>query len=335
MPGKVLKGKGKGTNKDTSREVPPLSEKSKQIIAIVVSDLHLSEKPPVFRSTALDWMGVQEGYMGVLRYLQIQHGGVPILIAGDVFDKWNSSPLLIGKAIGWLQRMNVYSIPGNHDLPGHSYQQLPRSAYWCLHEAGVIKNLEPGGTHEIGQMLVHPFPPGFEVTPPNKGNDLCLHVALIHDYIWTERTGYEGAAESKRLAGWSQKLRGYNVALFGDNHKSVLATTKYGTEVFNAGTFMRRKSDEKELRVCVGLLHSDGQIERYYLDTSADKFLDPGEEIKGLESLNVDMSYFVQELESLHAEKMDYVKAVLRYMQKFKTPSEIRTLVCRALGVSK
>ena len=36
---------------------------------------------------------------------------------------------------------SCYAIPGQHDLPNHSYTDIQRSAYWVLVEAGIIKKI--------------------------------------------------------------------------------------------------------------------------------------------------------------------------------------------------
>ena len=190
---------------------------SKQVIALCVADLHLSEKPPVARSVEQNWLGVQEGYINQLRELQTYHIA-PIFIAGDLFDTWHSSAHLITHVIRWLWGMEIYAIPGNHETPHHSYIQMEKSAYYTLVEAGVIKTLTPGGSQSVGPMTVYPYPYGFEIQPPDKDTGLSLKVALIHNFIWTKTTGHPMATEETRFAAWAKKLEGYDIAIFGDNH---------------------------------------------------------------------------------------------------------------------
>ena len=318
-----------------------MSEKS--VIAIVSGDWHLSESPPVVRSVEPDWLAVQAGYLKQLKTLQQDLRGVPILVAGDLFDRWNSLAHLINHALSWLKGMKVYAIPGNHDLPNHNHDQLRRSAYWTLVEAGVIIDMQPSLSYNAGLFTCWPFPHGFKVTPPNRGSDVAIHVALIHDYIWTKDTGHAEAPEDKRLGAWLRRLQGYDVAVFGDNHKSILKVSReklapyHPITVFNCGSLMRRTTDERDYKPCVGLLHADGTIKRHHLDTSKDRFIDLDDSVtKQLEKgLEIDLAGLTEELSRLHMEKLDFAKLVLRLCEKHKVPAEVRTVILRCLGATK
>jgi hypothetical protein len=182
-----------------------------------VSDLHFSELPPIARACEEDWMAVQEGYVNQLRLLWISSGCPPIFMAGDIFQKWNSSAYLISNVINWFRQMNIFSIPGNHDTPEHNYEQLKRSAYWTLVEAGSVCHIEVG--HTVGEEILQVTAwPGGSVGPPQKPNSLCTQVALVHDYIWTKKTGYVGAPEENKLENYKKRLTDYDIAVFGDGH---------------------------------------------------------------------------------------------------------------------
>lgn len=306
------------------------------VCGIFCSDLHFSEKPPVARSAEANWMNVQQGYVQQLRALQLAHNA-PIFIAGDVFEKWNSSAHLIGNVINWFFGMDVYSIPGNHDIPNHNYLDLARSAYWVLVEAGLFKHLTPKLSATIGSMIVTGFPYGFEpcsidsaATPPT-----CLSVALVHGYIWTSNTGHKDAAESHKVSQWRNKLGGYDAAFFGDNHKDFIL--QMGTpSIMNCGGFMRLHTDERDRKPCVGLLRTNGKIERHLLDVSLDKFLNIEEASAGLDaSLEIDLVEFVDELANLHTEKLNYAKAVKAWLDKTTVPENVRTITLRCIGVNK
>ncbi len=109
----------------------------KQVLGIFVSDIHFSEVAPVARSCEPDWLLAQKRYVDQLRSFQKKHNA-PIFIAGDVFDKWNSSAHLINHILVWIAGLDIYAIPGNHDCPHHNYKQLGRSSYWTLVEANKL-----------------------------------------------------------------------------------------------------------------------------------------------------------------------------------------------------
>lgn len=299
--------------------------------AIVCADIHWSSSPPPCRAAEKDWLAAQETYWGQLRDLQNDLSGVPILIAGDLFDKWNSPIHLVNCVLRWTQGMRLYAIPGNHDEPNHRYQDLSYSAYWNLVEAGRLVNLTPGGTHSLGCLNIHPYPCGFEVLPPNETNSLMIQVAIIHDYIWSAKTGHKGASPKQRCGEWAKKLKGYDVAVFGDNHSGALLRYE-GLSILNCGTFMRRTADEENYHPRVGIIYSDGSVQQHMLDTSKDKFVRMAVPVRELESsLRLSLTGLAEELDSLHAEKLEYASFVRQWLKSSSVPSEVQNIILSAL----
>lgn len=316
-----------------------------------ISDLQLWDKAPVARLAEDSWLRTQEYYFDQVRAVLRKHG-CPLLIAGDIFDRWHASPQLISHAIEWFRGMEVWAIPGNHDMPNHSYTELERSAYWTLVEAGVIHNLFPSGDPAIAEdgpgaasvgagMMVTPFPYGFDVRPPTNTHSLCINVALIHSYIWTKSTGYEGAPEEATWGSWVSKLKGYDVAIFGDNHKGFITKGKrdhFDTAwpwIGNCGTFIRRHSDERDYKPGIILIHADGNLTRHLLVTDKDRFTSMEETVQGVQSsLSVDLTDFMEELSAAErSERLDFTKAVLHYINHHDSvDQETKTLLLRAIG---
>jgi hypothetical protein len=314
---------------------------SKQVLGIVACDLQLCEKPPLARSVEEDWLAVEEYYVGELVKLE-QVYSAPVLLGGDVFEHWNAPARLISEVIRWLKGASVYGIPGNHDLPEHSYHQLHRSAYWTLVEAGVLTHLAPDEVHSVGAMQITAFPYGFPLKPPlYKGkasprHDLCLQVALCHAYVWGKSTGRPGAPEDNSYATRYKQLRGYDVAVFGDNHKPFLVEQPdkgKGPTVCNVGTFMRRHADERGTKPSVALLYEDGSVGRHYFDTTSDRFLDLPEALGNLEStFQVDMTGFAREIGGLEGERLSFVKYVLDTIEREKPPESVKALLLQFIG---
>lgn len=290
----------------------------KKVIAVLCSDLHLSDNPPPMRvSEKVSWHEQMEFYLRQLRALSDKHGAV-VLCAGDVFDYWKASPSLISFAIKNLP--HLYAIPGQHDLPLHNYNDIKKSAYWTLVEAGKITNLTPNKTHTLRNgvaLHVTPFPWGFDVKRKQERQE-GINVAMVHAYCWKKGCEYTGAHKKQNQKTWLRRLRGYDVALFGDNHKGFLVKHPKIT-ILNNGGFMRRKTDEIEYTPSVGLLYSDGSVVRHYLDTppEIDSFtLDHKKEDKAQAS--VDVSGFIEELNILKGREFNFVEACELYAEKTK-----------------
>jgi hypothetical protein len=293
-------------------------------VAVVYTDPHFSHKPPISRSVEGSWYGVMEHYITKLSDIAAFHNA-PILCCGDLFDYWKSPPELINFLLRTLPVQ--YAIPGNHDLPLHNYEDIHKSGYWTLVEAGRIKNIAPGQPWCIDNLILYGFPCGFPVKPciapaPFDG----LIVALVHDFIWTATTGYEGANEGNRLQSWLPKLEGYDAAFFGDNHAGFLANQSLECKIMNVGAFLRRTSKEKDYQPSVGLLYGSGKIERHFLDTEADKFLE-SKEILSLPNKGADLAALVEELGDLANQAIDFTTALQHFMETRKVGDGARQII--------
>jgi len=325
--------------------------KDEKVLAIFLADIHLSLKPPVWRSAEPDWMEAQKLVLSEVCGLQ-KLFECPVFCAGDIFDRnrknadgWNAPAELINFAIRVLPD-NIYAIPGQHDLPNHQYDDIERSAYWTLVKANKIKDIHPGGITIVNQHLVlSAFPPGFGVKLFEKEkwkhgchNVLSMNdiiVAVVHDYIWIPGYSYPNAPDEKRIKMYKNdygKQYGYDVIVYGDNHKGF--SKKVGeTTIFNCGTLMRRKSDEIDYQPQVGLLLESGEVIPHYLDTSQDKYITAAEAIV---KETLEMSEFMDELEKLGKTALDFVDAMKEYMHRAgRMSSEAKQIILNAMEKTK
>lgn len=304
----------------------------KDAVALLTADWHLSLRPPVARSAEPDWLEAQGRPLKQLNRLA-NHAlpwPVPLLMAGDLFDRYNPPPELVNWTIQTMP--TVYAVPGQHDLQHHSYRDIRKSAYWTLKEAGKVIHLEPGQPVEIlGKvpLRVHGFPWGFKPAPPEKASGLALEVAVVHRYLWVDGKGHPGAAPNRHLNTLRKRLRGYDAAVFGDNH--VPFSARVGTcRAFNCGGLQRRRSDEVDHRPSVGVLTADGKIKRHYLDVSKDLFLDEPDLEKTKEYL-LNAHGFIQELSALNDAVLDFREAIRHALDREQVPEGVRKWVLTSM----
>ena len=316
-----------------SREVPKkrtAMKKPSSVLAILCSDIHLSLQPPIARSAELNWWDVQLGYLEQLGDLAAAHTA-PIICAGDLFDKWNSPPELINFAMNHLPFM--YTIPGQHDIPHHNYNELHKSAYWTLVEAGRIKHLEPGMPIEINGFFATGFPWGYTPSAVHtswKSNSLNL--AVVHSYIWTSKHCFPGAPPpSQHLAKFKKMLKGFDAACFGDNHSGFLAG-KNKPYVINCGGFLRRKIDEMSYKPSVGLFHKDGTITRHFLDVSQDKFIDAPYSERGSVETAIDLAPLLEELAKVSDAVVSFKEAVQLFLGSNDVEKPVKDIIHKALS---
>lgn len=306
-------------------------------VAILLADIHLSHKPPLARSVE-NWYEKQASYLNQVKTLSkndsdYTNNYLPILCSGDVFDDgWRMGkcpPELINFAIKNLPKM--YAIPGQHDLPHHNYTDIKKSAYWTMVECGLIVNVEPSCSINLHNGInLHGFPWNFPILPNEKKTGLNIEVALIHSYIWKKGYGYTGASEYHRVKAYTEKLEGYDVAVFGDNHIPFEYKLSNQCLVYNCGGFMRRKQDEIHHKPSVGILYNDCTIERHYLDVEEDKFLD-FEKLSKNKIGDQKILDFLANIVSLQENVISYEEAINRYLDTQNVSNKIRNIILAAL----
>ena len=277
-------------------------------LAVCTADWHLCLKPPVARSTEPDWLKTQRGYLDQVFSLARKYD-VPVLHAGDVLDRWNSPPELINFCLEVMEE--VWAVPGNHELPNHSLAEVHRSAYWTLVQAGKVRNLTGSVTFR-DRLRVWGFPWGVEPTPCPEPHDLYVEVCLCHKYMWTKGTGYPGAPESGRVSLVRDQFKGYDFVVSGDNHQSF-CVAREGTTFVNAGSLMRRTSDQIDFLPGVWLVFGDNTVERVDIDVSGDRFVPTGKEPQG--NPLTDFREFSQALRDVRGDTLDFDEALERVIR--------------------
>jgi DNA repair exonuclease SbcCD nuclease subunit len=287
-------------------------------LAVFASDIHLCFSPPRCRTGEKDWVGTQIEYLTQLVNIA---DDCPIVIAGDVFDKWHTPVELVNAAIDVLKPHNtlgpgVFAIPGQHDLPYHRYKDMSRTAYGTLVRADAIRNLDVITLLDRGLRL-HPFPWGKPIEPCKPAHyrrgGRIFDVAVCHHFIWNSgRTGYTGASDDDHVEGFRERLSGYDLAVFGDNHKPFQVQESGSPIVLNCGGFMRRTKAELDHKPAAYVLHVEEsgplRLRTEYLDISEDEFL-VDEEVP--EQTDVNLDRYV-DLLSESSDAVDYLEVVRR-----------------------
>ncbi len=310
-----------------------------KVIALAIADIHLQHTPPVARSAEPDWYAAMARPLLALTELVEKHN-VPVIIAGDIFTNWNSCPELVNFAIRAISEFKqVLAIPGQHDLPYHNIFNIYQSAYATLIESYMIEPdlmthgwariEEPTKRGWIELARLHGFPWGTEITPnESRKSDDEIHIIVAHQYIWAGKHRYTKAPEELRLDHLKDKLKGYDVAVFGDNHDGFI--TKIGNcNVINCGCLIQRRVDERDYKPMVGLIYDDGTIKPHYLDTSKDIWLEEeGSELVG-NSEGLDL--LLNELRELNPDSLDFREAIERYTENEEVDKEVKEVIEEAM----
>ena len=227
-------------------------------LAILCSDLHLRETTPRSRAES-DWYEVMAAQLAALTDAAREFY-VPIICAGDVFDKWNPSAELVNFAIDNLP--TIYAIPGQHDLRYHAYDERYRGAYGALCKTRKIIDLPAnqwflihGGHNHLFNLWTWAMPWGKYGVPDPIQTSSDFKLGVLHQYRWCN-TGNKHA-----MADDSSKLEslipGLDALLIGDNHIPWELP-----RVLNHGGFIPQNSDQRDYVPHYGVLFADGHIER-------------------------------------------------------------------------
>ncbi len=301
-------------------------------MAIVFSDVHLSLRAPIARSNEADWMRAMEKPLTFLRSITKTYPEAIPLCAGDIFHRWDSKPELINFALQHLPD-NMWAVPGQHDLPLHDLKLIHKSAFLTLVHAGKVRVPSPVGTQftvHNRDMWVYGFPYSCPIMNPGVHDRKDLKVALVHDYLWILGRGHRMASPTRLLRTVHPNLKGYDAAIYGDNHQGFLRRRGPLT-VFNCGGFMRRAADERDYRPQIGLLMSDGSVQPIRIPIEGESLMATAS--APVETGDVpDFSEVMNELDRLHSTAEDFSQAVHRILDRPGVPKDVRRFILEAMG---
>ena len=310
-----------------------------EVLAILTGDWHCWLTPPAARVGEKHWLDAMVRPIYKIGRLQERHC-CPVLIAGDIFDRYNPPPELIWKVIKAFPANNgreaVYAVPGQHDLHLHNLEDIWQTAYGLLASIGRLNDLSWVNRRAFLQSSsafrfeVHGFGWGQKITPPQPSDN--LKVCLVHKFLFSgSATGFPGAPEDGLIYA-NDQFRGYDVIVSGDNHQSFYKRTKnkFGQmqSYYNAGSLHRRNSDQADHRPQVGLLMSDGSVKVHYLDISKDVFT-PTEKAEEIPT-SLELEAFIEELRDLKSQTIDFGEAVDRAILKLNPSKGVREILAKA-----
>lgn len=275
---------------------------SKTAVAITSSDWHIRSSVPSSRAEK-DWFEVMRKRMDQFRQLRERIGHVPILIAGDLFDRWNPNANLVTWCMEHLPD-KLYAISGQHDTSGWRYESRMEGAYGALVKSHVITDIPHGDWVSIGGGLdVCGLPWGHYDLPASKPKGK-LSVILLHKYVYaTSDTAYTGVDTGACVTGITELADKANIVAIGDNH------CKWRVSSFlNHGSLFSTTSAQKDHAHHLGILYSDGSYDWMRFPEESVEWVespvnpeDPGADkfIQELKTLEVDAVCFREQLDSL------------------------------------
>ena len=229
---------------------------SKQPVLICSSDWHMRPTVPCSRAER-SWYDVMDQR---LDQLCTMYPGVPHLVSGDILDRADPHSSLVSFLITRLRNMEIYAIPGNHDLTNHRYADKMDAGYGALVKAGVVRDLEANTWTTIGNMrkgcAVYSQPWDRYTMPPERLNGI-FSLCALHKYIWVDaRSSYPGADKKDNVVSMTDYLRLFDGVSVGDNHISFSVG-----KIINHGSLLAMTSAQLGHIPKLGVVYDDNSFE--------------------------------------------------------------------------
>lgn len=321
----------------------PTTKNSNRVVAVVCSDVHLSDKPPTARleQTEDHWFEAMKWVLTELIEVANLHQ-CPLVIAGDLFDQPKPSVKLVRLAYDELSclKYSCFAVAGQHDLPNHSMEYFDESGMGLLRKVGALKMLanapvDIGGVHVYGASWGDWYPTTIDKSKVN--------VLIAHMYCWKEQHSYPGAPENKHAQyhlSFMDEL-GYRSAVFGDNHlgfEHVEMGTVSGRLV-NNGIVIPRNSDFTKYTACYTLLYADGTVQAVPLSEQAkwQPWVENGESTKKASKQVLDFAKNIASLVGKDTKEnfLDELTAELNRLDDETVRQKVWDIVTKAQGSLK
>lgn len=293
---------------------------------ILTADLHLRRTTSIARID--DYQSAQEKK---LRFIlqQAQDSGGLLLVAGDFFHVAKPGEGLLRWVIDIFKEYTVYTIcaPGQHDLPGHSLQQLPESGLAVIESAVDLAVL----TKDYGPMTFDDWAiwgcsygeePDKSMVDTTRKNLLLWHRMVIQEKLWPGQIADKSPAILR-------KYNQFDLIVTGDNHQSFFDMNgKEKRFLVNPGSMMRMTAAQVNHRPTIYKWENNIltpipiPIESDVLDLS---------ELAQEKEKDERISAFVERLSTQWEAGLSFEKNMEKFFQENKTDSEVRELIWRCM----
>jgi DNA repair exonuclease SbcCD nuclease subunit len=300
--------------------------------AILIADLHLTESTPISRVD--DYLAAQLRKLEFLQDLSNQNDGCPILCAGDLFDKWKSSPWLIAWVFEHFPNP-MKSIPGNHELPMHSLENYDKSALHLLEMVceedsfDVLKN--EGISLGDGLLYVYGIPFGHldDFDPVKEIPDASglRRILLLHELTWKEKkpTWAANSYSAKELLDRFGDF--FDLIVTGDNHESFVVKGKSALLV-NPGSMMRMTADQADFQPRCFLYYADAN-EITPVEFPIEEGVHSREHLDRVKERDERIEAYIERMKSNWKGGLSFEENLREFFSANKTPKKVRDLIWR------
>lgn len=281
--------------------------------AILTADWGLRDTKPACRLDE-DYIQTQERKVKFIRDLQEEYG-CPILHAGDLLDRWNTSPWLLGWMISILPE-RIITVPGNHDLPGHSLDRLDESGLYVLAKAGKI-SLYVDGQEHLEDFSIRGIPWGLPIDKKFSSSRRGIpSVCIAHIEVYQGKPPYPGADPSGEARKLLRRFPQYDLILTGHNHAAFVEEHE-GRLLVNPGSLCREDADQVDHKPRVYLWYAkEKRVEPVF--TPIEKGMVSREHLDSVKAREDRNERFLAELKTPKKITIDFTKNLEKYLKANK-----------------
>ena len=222
---------------------------------IVAGDLHAGNLKPECRDD--DYLDTLCGKVEQIAKLQAVYG-CPVVFPGDLFDFWKADSVLLNRLLAVWPTGPVLGVPGQHDLPQHNLELLEKTGFQTLVRSGKLFDVSAGEYAHAGYTV---FGAAWDMVPATPD---CSNAAVLVWHVTTWEKPFAPGQKPGEATRLLKANKGWDLIVTGDNHQTFECQDG-NRSLLNAGSVMRKTSDQIDHRPCVYLWRRDGKWEKRYL----------------------------------------------------------------------
>jgi DNA repair exonuclease SbcCD nuclease subunit len=309
--------------------------KSKRPTAIITSDIHLSETIPASRID--DFLHAQKVKLKFLTNFQAKYN-CPVIDAGDIFHHWKPSPWLMSRAYDLLPD-DMITIPGNHDLPGHSLEFYNKSGLSFLESVGKLTVLKNQFITNDFDLCIRGVAYGQDTNYAKikKENNAKRNILVIHEMVFPDRgCFYLNGAESICAMDILKEFgHMYDLVITGHNHKAFTVKREdTGSILVNPGSMMRRTADQENYKPCFFFYYAEeNEVEQIHYPIEDNVF--DTRHITVNEEREKRLQAYIEKMNTRFDIGFSFVNNLEMFFKENKTPKRIRELIYENLEEDK
>jgi predicted phosphodiesterase len=209
----------------------------------VIADTHFRKSAPISR---LEGDSFFETYQLPRLKWVLEQDLKALFIAGDVFDSYDKASFsLLGQLERAFKSCNfpVFTVIGNHDVPGDNLEDLPITALGDLISRGAINILDEEEIDGIKILGIHW---GGKFYQELVTNSLKLEhdIVIAHAPVENSKILFGDSVDVNTLS--MKTTRKKTIVVFGDRHSGHRPIIKNNVSYCNPGSFTKKAFDEKD-----------------------------------------------------------------------------------------